>query len=100
MERRAIQDVRLLSSRGCTSPPSGVCPSPSLTRLPSCFLHPSPRLRLPAANMFEDVDPAAVMDKRTNEESGHTEWLIKFEDEEEVRPPALHCDNHHFYGGE
>lgn len=35
--------------------------------------------------MFEDVDPAAVLDKRVNEESGHTEWLVKFEDEEEVR---------------
>ena len=35
--------------------------------------------------MFEDVDPAAVLEKRVNEESGHTEWLVKFEDEEEVR---------------
>ena len=35
--------------------------------------------------MFEDVDPAAVLERRVSEESGHTEWLVKFADEEEVR---------------
>lgn len=42
--------------------------------------------------MFEDVDPAAVLEKRVKpeEEGGHTEWLIKFEDEEEVRFPFCH----------
>ncbi|PRW45505.1 signal recognition particle 43 kDa chloroplastic [Chlorella sorokiniana] len=40
-------------------------------------------IQMLTANMFEDVDPAAVLEKRVNEESGHTEWLVKFDDEEE-----------------
>ncbi len=59
----------------------GSAASPLLPNCSSLPMHSA----LPAANMFEDVDPAAVLDKRVNEESGHTEWLVKFEDEEEVR---------------
>jgi hypothetical protein len=46
-----------------------------------------PTACLPAVNMFEDVDPVAVLEKRVagEEGGGHTEWLVKFEDEEEVR---------------
>lgn len=47
---------------------------------------------LPAVNMFEDVDPVAVLEKRVaGEEGGHTEWLVKFEDEEEVRGCGAGC---------
>ena len=36
-------------------------------------------------NLFEDVEPAAVLDSRDNEEEGHREFLVRWQDGREVR---------------